>query len=686
MVQRAAPDGLCAEEDRPGADTRVVVLSHGLWQRRFGGRADAVGRPVSLDGSPVTIVGVLPPGFRWFIEEGSLTGRPAELWRPLPITEEMRVWRGRYLSAVARLAPGVSVDEARAEMDAVAARLEQQHPEANTGWGAPVEPVRDQLAGEIRPALLVLLGAVAFVLLIACVNVANLLLARAAERQQEIAVRSAIGAGRRRIVRQLLTESLLLALLGGGLGLLLARWGLVALVALAPEHLLGAGEVGVNGAALAFTLGVSLVTGVVFGLLPALEAAGGELGDPLKEGGRGRIGSRRGARVRDALIVAEVALALVLLVGAGLMTRSFLGLTAVDPGFEAENLLTLKVSLPPAKYPEPEDVVAFFHQATESLETLPGVRSAAAVSALPFADLGAATSFSVEGRPEPAPGEEPVTDVRVVDRGYFETMGIPLVAGRVFTEVEGREDRSVAVVNQEMVRRYFAGEDPIGRRIFVDMKEEPYPTEIIGVVGDARYRELEGEMRPMVYWTPPQLPYPSMTLVLRTTVEPESLTGAARGEILAIDPDQPVSEVRPMAGWLAEAVARPRFGTVLLAGFAALALLLAGVGIYGVMSHAVIQRRGEIGIRMAMGAAAGDVLRLVVGRGLALVGAGVLLGLAAALALTRVLESLLYQVSATDPWTFAALALLLALVSGLVCLVPAWRAARLDPLVALRSD
>lgn len=664
----------------------VTVISHGLWRRRFGASPEVIGRVISLNGTPVTIVGVMPPDFQWFIQENSLTGKPADLWRPLPFSEEMRVWRGRYLSAVARLAPGVSLPEARAEMDALAERIERQHPESNKGWGATVLPLREQLAGEIRPALLVLLGAVGFVLLIACVNVANLLLARAAERHKEIAIRSAIGAGRRRIVRQLLTESLLLALLGGALGLLLSRWCVEALVALGPDHLTGAGQIGVNGPVLAFTLAVSVLTGVVFGLAPALEASRVHLNESLKESSRGNAGSSRGRRLRDALIVAEVGLALVLLVGAGLMAKSFLRLQAVDPGFDAANLLTLRVSLPAASYPEDGDVVAFFEEAVGRLAALPGVESAGAVSALPFADLGAATGFTIEGRPEPAPGEEPGTGVRVVDEGYFRTMNIPVLAGRAFTEVEGREDRALAVINQAMARRHFPGENPIGKRIFVQMKAEPYPTEIIGVVGDARYRTLDEELEPMVYWTPPQLTYGSMTFVLRTSGAPESLAAAARREILAIDKDQPVSDVRTMEGWLAESTSRTRFGTLLLGGFAALALLLAAVGIYGVMSHSVVQRQGEIGVRMALGAQGGDVLRMVIRQGLGLVLVGVVLGLAGALALTRVLSSLLYGVSATDPLTFAAIALLLTAVAAIACYLPARRAANLDPLVALRPD
>jgi putative ABC transport system permease protein len=678
-----------ADEKAGGEEgENIAVLSHGLWRRRFGGAPDIVGRAITMNGVPVTVIGVMPPDFKFFIKENSRSGKPAEIWFPMRLTEQHRdrTRNGRYLSSVARLAPGVSPEQARAEMDAIAGRLEAQYPDYNTGMGVTLVPLREQLAGEIKPALLVLLGAVGFVLLISCVNVANLLLARAAGRHKEIAIRSAIGAGRRRIVRQLLTESLLLALLGGLLGLLLSRWCVAALVALSPANLLGSEQVGLSLPILAFTLGISLLTGVVFGLAPALEASRVNLSATLKESNRGNAGSSRGRRVRNALVVAEVGLALVLLVGAGLMMKSFLRLQGVDPGFDASNLLTLKVILPWTKYEEGPRQVAFFREAVERMETLPGVQSASVVSALPFADLGSRTSFFIDGRPDPAPGEEPSTDVRVVDENYFSTMNIPVIAGRTFTEQEAREDRRVIVINQALARVYFPNENPIGKRIRVEMMLDPPLNEIIGVVGDARYQKLDGELYPMVYWAPPQLPDTEMTILLRTAGEPESLAGAARREILAIDKDQPVSDVRTMESWVAESVSRTRFGTLLLGAFSVLALVLAAAGIYGVMSYSVAQRQSEIGVRMALGARARDVLRLVVRQGLALVLVGVALGLLGALALTRVISSLLYGVSATDPWTFAALALLLTGVSWVACYIPARRAARVDPLVALRSD
>jgi len=673
------------DDAKEGQDD-IAVISHGLWQRRFGGSPDVIGRAVTLDGESLTIVGVMPPDFKWFVKEMSRTGKPAEIWLPWTLTEQHRVRRGRYISVVGRLAPGVSVEQARAEMEAVTARLEAEHTDFNKGWGVRLVPLRDQLAGEIKPALLVLLGAVGFVLLIACVNVANLLLARAAGRHKEIAIRAAMGAGRRRIIRQLLTESVLLALLGGALGLLLSHWCVEALVALSPANLIDAGQVGVNLPVLGFTLTVSLMTGLVFGLAPALEASRMSLTESLKESGRGNAGGRRGRRLRDALVVAEVGLALVLLVGAGLMVRSFMRLQAVDPGFDPSGLLTMRVLLPQSKYPEGAQKVAFFRQAAAELARLPGVTSAAAVNALPFADIGAATNFSIEGRPEPGPGERYGTDVRVVDEAYFRTMNIPVVAGRTFTEQEAIQDRKVAVINEAMARVYFRGEDPVGKRILVNMTNPIVPTEIIGVVGDARYDKLEGELRPMVYWTPPQLTYPSMTFVMRTAGDPEETAPAARRAIQAIDREQPVADVRTMEGWLSESVSRARFGALLLAGFAALALVLAAVGVYGVMSYSVAQRQNEIGVRMALGAQARDVSRLVIRQGLVPVLAGVGLGLLGAFALTRVLSSLLYGVSATDPLTFSAIALLLTGVSCAACYIPARRATRVDPLSALRYE
>jgi len=671
------------QDEEPGHDD-VVVLSYGLWQRQFGGAPDIVGKPLTLSGHPMTILGVMPPEFKWFIKENSLVGKPAELWTPTRFTDRKR--EGRYLSVVARLKPGVSVAQARAEMDTIAARLEEQYPDFNTHWGVNLVPVREQLAGEIRTALLVLLGAVGFVLLIACANVANLMLARAAARHKEIAIRLALGAGRWRVIRQLLTESVLLALAGGAMGLVLALWGVDALVALGPENLLSREEVALSLPVFGFTFGVSLVTGIVFGLLPALEAARSDPQETLRETDRSNTSSPRSRRLRNAFVVAEIALALVLLVGAGLMMKSFLHLQAVNPGFDPKNLLTMRVLLPHAKYPDDARQVAFFRQAVERIQALPGVRSATTISALPFSDIGSATDFTIEGRPAPAAGDAPVTDVRTTDENYFRTMNIPVLSGRAFTPQEAMEDRHVVIINETLARKYFPGEEPIGKRLVIDMKDTNEPTEIIGVVGDAKYTRLEGEPRAMVYWPNPQLALSAMTIVIRTTGDPLELAPAAQHEIQALDKDQPVSDVRTMESWIGASIARTRFGTLLLDVFAAIALLLATVGIYGVMAYSVTQRTHEIGIRMALGARPTDILRLVVGQGLRLTLMGVALGLALAFGLTRQMASLLYEVKVTDPFVFAGLSVLLALVALIACYVPARRATKVEPVVALRYE
>lgn len=670
------------EDAEPGHEN-VAVISYGLWQRRFGGARDVIGKSLALDGQNATIIGVMPADFKWFIKENSLSGKPAQLWTPTKITPQAR---GRFLSAVARLKPGVTIEQAQSEMRGIASRLEQQRPEVNTGWGVNLVPLRQQLVGEIKTSLWVLLGAVGFVLLIACANVANLTLARASSRQKEIAIRTALGAGRWRVMRQLLTESVTLAVLGGAVGLLLALWGVDALVALSPRNLIETTGVGLSLPVLGFTFIISLVTGIIFGLVPALEVSRLNLNETLKETGKSNMGSARSRRVRNVFVVAEVALALLLLVGAGLMMKSFIRLQGIDPGFKSANLLTMGVTLPQTKYQEDSAKVAFFRQAIERLEALPGVRSVGAVSALPIAAIGSATGFTIEGQPPPPPGEKLTTGVRVTDENYFDAMGIPVISGRTFNKQEAIEDRNVAVINEAMVRKYFPGENPIGKRLLVSMKATPEPTEIIGVVGDAKYGKLEGEAGAMVYWPHPELAYSSMSIVIRTTGDPLSLAAAAQREIQAIDKDQAVADVRTMDSWIAESVSRTRFGTLLLGLFALLALILAAVGIYGVMAYSVNQRTQEIGIRMALGAQRSDVLRLIVGQGMSLTLIGVAIGLIAAFALTRVMSSLLYGVSPTDPLTFIGISLLLTAIALLACYLPARRATRVDLMEALRYE
>jgi putative ABC transport system permease protein len=666
---------------------RAVMLGYGFWQRRFGGDPEVIGRKILLNRNEAIIVGVLPPDFRWFIKQGSLTGNASEIWTAFALTNEMLQRQGRFLSVVARLKPGVTSERAQVEMSDIGARLESQYKEFNTGWGVNVVPLRRQLTGEIRLALLVLLAAVAFVVLIACANVANLLLARAAVRQREIAVRSALGAGRARVVRQLFTESLLLALLGGAAGLLLAWVGTKALVSLSPPDLVNLQGVKVSAPVLLFTLGVSLLTGVVFGLAPAFETSRLNLSDALKEG-KGVIGGARARGMRNAFVVAEVALALVLLVGAGLMMRSFAHLQGVDPGFDARKVLTMRVALPGAKYRQDQQRIDFFKRAVEKLRALPGVESAGAISFLPFAAPPAGTGFDIEGQPKQPAGQGHVTRVAVTDAHYFEAMRIPLRRGRLFTEQEATTMRHVVVINEALARRYFTGEDPLGKRLTIDMKDENLPCEVIGVVGDVKHEALDAPAEPMSYWPHPELVYSNMTLVVRTrgAGNTENLAAPAREVIHSLDAEQPVADVRTMEGWLGRSLSRSRFSTLLLAVFAGVAALLAGVGIYGVMSYSVAQRTHEVGIRLALGARGRDVLRLVVGQGMKLASIGLALGLAVAVALTRLMEKLLFGVSPTDPLTFIVVALMIIVVALLACWLPARRAARVDPMIALRYE
>jgi putative ABC transport system permease protein len=674
-----------AEDGQPGHND-LAILSHGLWQRRFGGDPGVLNKTIKLNGRTFTVIGVMPPDFQLFIKNGSLTGKPAEIWSPFSFDAGDRIHRGRYISAVARLKSGVSVAQAQAEMDSIAGTLEQQHPEFDTGWGVNLVPIRTQFTGEIRTPLLVLFGAVVFVLLIACANVANLLLARAAARQKDIAIRSALGASRNRLIRQLLTESVVLASLGGALGLLIALWGMDLLLALAPKDMVSMAGVGINYPVLGFTLLVSMLTGLIFGLVPAMEASRPNLNETLKEGGRSGASGERQHRVRNIFVVAEIAMSLILLIGSGLMIRSFARLQSVNPGFNPDNLLTVRLLLPSSKYRDDQQRITFFRQALGRIQSMPGVRSAGAISFLPFTTLGAATGFTIEGQPAPAAGQKPTLDVRVCDPNYFQTMGIPLIKGRTFSEKEATEVSHVVIISEAMARDYFPGEDPIGKRVRIEMMENPAPCEIIGIVGDSKHQGLDIEPRAMSYWPHPELAYSAMTIVARTEGDPLSYTSAVQSAVQAMDKDQPLADVRTMGQWLSDSVARPRFSTLLLSIFAAVALVLAMVGIYGVMSYSVTQRTREIGIRMALGANRVDVMRMVVGQGMILALIGIGCGLGASVALTRVLAGLLFGVSATDPATFGLISAALAGVALLACAVPARRATKVDPMIALRYE
>ena len=671
------------EEDQYG-DHRVVILSHALWQRRFGANPAILGKTLTLNDQSYVVVGVMPPDF-------SFPGTTTEMWTPIAFSPGERGTRNtNYISVIARLKPGVTLEQARSEMEALARRQQEQYPEANTGIGVKLISYKEQVVGNTRPILLLLLGAVGFVLLIACANVANLLLARAAGRRKEMALRSALGAGRRRLIRQLLTESVLLTLVGGGLGILLALWGINLLVALQPANIPRLAELRIDRGVLLFASALSLVTGIAFGLAPALQATKLDLNDALKEGGKDTRGGGGRQRVRSILIVSEIALSFVLLIGAGLMIKSFWRLMQVDPGFNPENTLTMVVTLPTTRYAEPGRQVAFFQQAVERVSNLPGVGAAGVTTDIPLFG-GNSTGFNVEGRPPYAPGQRPLVEYRSVSPGYFQAMGIPLLRGRTFSEQDRGDAPGVVIINETLARRYFPGEDPLGRRLGFSG-----PTdwrEIVGVARDTRNYGLDEEVKPEAY-----MPYtqsaPSylagsisgMILVVRTASDPQNMSAPVKREVQGLDSNLPVYNIKTMEQHLAESIAQRRFNMLLLAVFAGVAVLLAAVGLYGVMSYMVSQRTHEIGLRMALGAQARDILRMAVRQGLVLIIIGIGVGLAGALALTRVMSGLLYGVGATDPATFAAIVLLLAFVSLIACYIPARRATRVDPLIALKYE
>jgi len=680
-------------EDRPGGEP-VMVLSHGLWQRRFGGDPRVVGRGVEYNGASWTVVGVLPADFDFygqnnlnndiFIPLGHLYGE-----------EFMRERESHTVMVTARLKRGISLERARAEMQALAARLGEQFPESNRDHGIAVRPLLDDYVGEVRPALLMLTVAVALVLLIACANVANLLLARGASRRKEIGMRMALGASRGRVVRQLLTESLLLAAAGGLTGLLLASWGVDLLTGLSPDTLPRVENISPDARVAAFTLLVTLLTGVIFGLTPALQTAKFDLQDALREGSLRATGGRRGRRLRGALVVSEVALSLVLLVGAGLLVKSFWRLTRVEPGFDPQNVLTLRLRLPDARYPEAAQSIAFLTEVRRRVGALPGVRLVSITSGFP---LGRSddSDYTVEGQPEPRRSGDWSSAHRLsVDEHYHQALGIQLLAGRHFTPHDAAGAAPVVIVDEDFVRKNFKGAAPaevLGRRLRFGGDEEPW-REVVGVVRHVRQDGPETTSRTQIYrpWTqvnPKWLAQNAraMDLVIKSSVEPRSLVGAVRREVQGVDRDQPLGNVRTLEELLERSVAPRRFNLVVLGIFALLALLLGAVGLYGVLSYVVTQRTREIGVRVALGAQRQDVLRLVIRQGLALASAGVALGLLAAFALTRLMESLLFGVSALDPPTFAGVAALLLLVGLLACYLPARRATKVDPLVALRYE
>jgi len=669
--------GFLPEEDQPGRDN-VVILSHRLWQRRFGGDPKILSQAITLDGQNYTVIGVMPATFSF----------GGDLWTPMAFTAQQAQNRGgRSLTAMGQLKQGVALDQARAEMSAIAGRLAAQYPGVNTGWNVKIIPLLEIAVRSVKDTLLVLLVAVAFVLLIACVNVANLLLARAAGRRIEIGIRAALGAGRGRIVRQLLTESALLALISGAAGLLLAKLGMDLLLKLAPQSLPRMSGVSLDSRALAFTAAITLLTGVIFGLVPALQASKPNLNETLKDAGRGSAGGGRRQLMRSALVVLEVASALVLLVGAGLMIKSFWRLQNVDPGFNPDNALTVSVSLPRMKYPEENQQAAFYQQLVEKAGTLPGVQAAGATSLLPLGGSEYNLGFGIQGRPTHPPVEVQSVNFYSVSAGYFKAMGIPLRRGRLFTERDTRDSLHVAIVNETMAKKVFPDEDPIGKRIaFNPGNKNPDWFEIVGIVGDVKHSGIGRGTTLQTYEPYTQQTFSYMTLIVRAEGDPASLTAAIRSEVLKLDKEQPVSDVRTLDQIYSASIAQWRFSALLLGVFAAVALALAAVGVYGVLSYAVTRRTHEIGIRVALGAARRDVLKLVVGRGMLLTLLGVAAGLSAAFALTRLMSTLLFEVKPTDPMTFSLITLLLGAVALLACWIPARRAAKVDPLTALKHD
>jgi putative ABC transport system permease protein len=667
------------EEDRPGAQ-RVAILGDGLWKRRFGSDPSIVGRTIMLDGEAHTVIGVLPSGFNFpFIVGG-------DIWRPLTPSIPDGCTRGCIiLRTIARMKPGMTLDRAQTDMSTIARRLEEEYP-GEKGVDVTVVPLRDQIVGPAKPALLILLGAVGFVLVIACANVANLLLARSTVREKEISIRMALGASRQRLIRQLLTESVLLGVVGGAVGLALAYWTVRLLVAVSPPGVPRIDEVSVDGRVLAFTLGIAVLTGLVFGLVPAFQTTKPDLNQSLKEGGRD---SRAGAgthRLRSGLVVAEVALALMLLIGAGLLFRSFGELNHVDPGFNPANLLTVNINLPPGRYSEPEQIRLFYRQLFERLGALPGVKAVSGASSLPLGGRYTDSSFIIEGRPIPPPDEVPAVWYSAIAPDYFNTMGMRLLEGREFNETDQGDSSRVVIINETMARRHWPTEDPVGKRISGGRGDNPRWREIVGVVKDVKHFGLDAPAPATMYLPLSQVPARFLTLVIRTQTDPATLAPDVRREVWALDSNLAVTSTSTMDELVAASTSIPRFITTLLVAFASLAVVLAAVGIYGVMAYGVAQRSHEIGIRMALGAGRGHVVGMIVRQGMLLTGIGVAIGLGGALALTRLMRTLLFAISATDAATFVAVPLVLVLVALVATSIPAARATRVDPMQALRCE
>ena len=673
-----------ASENEPGKN-KVAIIGHDLWLRRFGGDRAIVGKRMTLDGETHEIVGVMPEGFSF----------PAarSVWVPLEYSEDLlSKQRGAwYLTAIGRTKAGVSPEQARVEIETIGRQLAVQYPDSNEGVGVTAVALHDAMVGDIRRAFWLLLGAVGFVLLIACVNVANLLLARAAARESEIAVRTALGAGRSRLVRQLLTESVILGVIGGAFGLLLAVWGVEALVALEPQGIPRLAEVRVDPAVIGFTMGVSLLTGLLFGMVPAFQSTRGGISSTLKESGRGALTSRAGSRMRTTLVITEVALAVTLLAGAGLLIRSFSKLASVDPGFPVQPALAFEVSLPDVRYEEELSKVAFFDQLLPKLKALPGVQAAAGVNSLPLSGTSFVLTFEVAGRAPLPPSQQPAMQVRIATADYFQTIGIPLKKGRYFTADDRLNTPQVVLITEAAAKQYFPGEDPIGKTITLGWGRGPGKPraggEVIGIIGDVKDAGLAEPDPPQIYLPYTQWPVSGMAILMKTAAAPAGLAEPARRAVYSLDGNLPVGNVRTLEEIVARSISQPRFYMTLLTLFAAVALILAAIGIFGVLSYAVAQRTREIGIRMALGAHRSSVLRLIVREAMVMTSGGVVIGVVAAFVLTEWLVSkLLFDTSPHDPVTFVVVAVTLGVVALAAAYVPARRATRVDPIVALRAE
>jgi putative ABC transport system permease protein len=670
-----------------------VILSHSIWQKQFGGAQDVLGRTVMLDRRPHTVIGVLPEGFQYPIQAEPLEFYVTIAEDATPTTaggQTQTQQRGSHsLQGVARLKPGVSIEQAVSDLSTIAGNLAKQFPDTNTNFGAGLKPLREEMIGDVRTGLYVLFGAVVCVLLIANANVANLLLARASVRAKEMALRAALGASRSRIIRQLLTESVVLAALGGLLGLLLAQWGTEALIRAVPQNIPRISSIRLDGVVLVFTLLVSLVTGVIFGLVPAWHASHIDLNSSLKSGSRTGGGGERKGRLRNGLVMAEVALALILLICAGLLIQSFARLGRVQPGVKTERLLTARIQLPDAAYPENHQNIAFWDQMLPRLRTIPGVEAASAIVPMPLTGSNMVTSFDDAENPLPD-GQRQTAPIRIAGTEYFKTMGIPLRQGRLFNETDRFESAPVVIINERFASKFFPGQNPIGKRIMPGFSADESGEkmrEIVGVVGNVKHLALKNEDTPEMYLPQAQMPFGIMSLVIRTNVsDATALTSAVRKEVAALDPSIPLTSVRLFEEYISRWLARPRFNALLLSIFAGVALVLTAIGIYGVMAYSVAQRTNEIGIRIALGAAKSSIFKLIVGQAMTLVGISVVIGVAGAFAATRLLSSMLFDVSTWDPLTFGAIVVLISVVAFLAAWLPARRAMRVNPIVALRAE